>query len=280
MEVRRHDTVEDFRKVAVDLYRRDPVLATVELMVLRGRIVDSNPALLVTVWHGGAAVGAAFQTLRSPLLCGGLPEDTVGTVAAEVARVRPDLTGAHGPREITALFAAQWHAATGEVGTVGTRERLHRLGELHPPTAVTGAIRPAAPADEPLLAHWLDGFRADALGVTVDPTARRGRTATEPPDQLLIWTDNGRPVSMVGVRRPTAGVSRIGPLYTPPERRGHGYGSAAICAAAQWALHAGARDAVLFTDLTNPVVNAMYPRIGFVPVRDFSRIDFSKHARA
>jgi hypothetical protein len=83
-------------------------------MVLRGTLVDRNPApLLVTVWNGGAAVGAAFQTLRSPLLCAGLPEATVGDVVAEIVGVRPNLNGVHGPRGIATKFAAAWRAATG-----------------------------------------------------------------------------------------------------------------------------------------------------------------------
>jgi hypothetical protein len=53
MEVRLHGTVDDFRDVAVPIYRRDPVSATVELMVLSDRMVDRNPApLLATVWNG------------------------------------------------------------------------------------------------------------------------------------------------------------------------------------------------------------------------------------
>jgi predicted GNAT family acetyltransferase len=77
------------------------------------------------------------------------------------------------------------------------------------------------------------------------------------------------------VRSPTAGVSRIGPVYTPTDTRGHGYGSAVTAAAAAWALEAGGDEVVLFTDLANPVANAVYQRIGFRPVSDFVRIDFS-----
>ena len=69
-------------------------------------------------------------------------------------------------------------------------------------------------------------------------------------------------------------MARIGPVYTPIELRGHGYGSAVTAAAAQWAINAGAVDLVLFTDLANPVSNATYQRIGFKPVSDWLRIDF------
>ena len=77
------------------------------------------------------------------------------------------------------------------------------------------------------------------------------------------------------VRRPVAGVARIGPVYTPDDDRGHGYGSAVTAAAARTALAAGSRDVVLFTDVANPVPNAIYRRLGFVPRADWLATDFA-----
>jgi GNAT superfamily N-acetyltransferase len=276
MHVRLHAGIDDFRSVALDIYRRDPIEATVELMVLCGRLVDVNPApSLVTVWEGGVAVGAAFQTLRSPLLAGGLPESTIDHVVAELGSARPDLNGIHGPRRVATKFGEAWRVATGAVGTESAQERLHRLDGLRSPAAVAGRVRRAGDADEELIGSWLNRFRAEALGVVVAPGARHVRTAKEWPDEFILWTVDGEPVSMAGIRLPIAGVSRLGPVYTPVDHRGHGYAAAATAAAAGWALDAGARDVVLFTDLTKPAVNAVYQRIGFVPVGDFMRIDFS-----
>jgi predicted GNAT family acetyltransferase len=63
-------------------------------------------------------------------------------------------------------------------------------------------------------------------------------------------------------------MSRIAYVYTPPTWRGNGFGSAVTAAASQWALDAGAGDVVLFTDLANPISNAIYPRLGYRPVHD------------
>ncbi len=67
----------------------------------------------------------------------------------------------------------------------------------------------------------------------------------------------------------------IGPVYTPPEHREHGYASAVTAAAAAWGLAAGARHVVLFTDLANPVSNSIYPRLGFRPVHDSAEFDLA-----
>jgi predicted GNAT family acetyltransferase len=45
-------------------------------------------------------------------------------------------------------------------------------------------------------------------------------------------------------------------------------------AAARWALDEGADTVLLFTDRTNATTNALYPRIGFVPVYDALELSF------
>ena len=99
-------------------------------------------------------------------------------------------------------------------------------------------------------------------------------------DRFMLWDVDGTPVSMAMLRAPAAGVSRIGPVFTPLTHRGHGYGSAVTAAAAELAHRSGTPDVVLFADLANPVSNAIYQRIGFEAVRDSVCIDFEREANA
>ena len=73
---------------------------------------------------------------------------------------------------------------------------------------------------------------------------------------------------MVGARLPAYGVSRIGPVYTPPTHRGRGYAGAATALASAGLRELGASEVCLFTDLDNPISNGVYRRIGYVPVLD------------
>ena len=66
---------------------------------------------------------------------------------------------------------------------------------------------------------------------------------------------------------PVGGVSRIGPVYTPPDARGRGYGSAATAAASRDILDAG-DVACLYTDLANPTSNKIYRRSATAAVLD------------
>jgi GNAT superfamily N-acetyltransferase len=276
MDVRVHSDVAEFAAIAGALYRRDPVLSTVELSVLEDpaalRRICAESLLLLTVWQSGDPVGAAMQTLPFPLLCTGLrTADQVDAAVDALAQIRPDLNGVRGTRATATLFAVRWTAVTGRAATVTTEERLYRLDTLIPPVGVAGGQRMANPTDAPLLDRWWTEFRIDVFGTTV-----YGPPADDP---VMMWEVDATPSSMAMVRRPAAGVSRIGPVYTPPNRRGHGYGSAVTAAAAQWAQGHGASEVVLFTDLSNPVSNGIYRRIGFRPVADSARLDFGPAAR-
>jgi predicted GNAT family acetyltransferase len=80
---------------------------------------------------------------------------------------------------------------------------------------------------------------------------------------------------MAAITRQVAGMVRVGPVYTPPERRGRGYGTAATAAVSERALRAGAEEVLLYTDLANPVSNSIYQRIGYRPVEDRLVLAFS-----
>jgi len=84
----------------------------------------------------------------------------------------------------------------------------------------------------------------------------------------------GKPVSLAGFGGPTPNGLRIGPVYTPPEHRGHGFGSAVTAAASQVALDHGKRFCFLYTDLANPTSNAIYMRLGYRPVCDSREVAF------
>lgn len=275
VEVQIHESAGEFRAIAEPLYRRDPVTNTIELTLLRADRFGDD-ALLLSVWEDGTAVGAALQTPPYPLACNGIPIEVHAVVATELARTRPGLTGVRGKRDMALAFADAWHAATGFAGTVTTEERLYRLGMLQPPAGVCGAHRGAADADQALLVDWVEEFFVETFSHQRDDTAGRRfiDNANAVGDRFVLWNDDGSPVSMAMLRAPSAGVSRIGPVFTPPGSRGHGYGSAVTAAAAQLARDAGVDDVVLFADLANPTSNAIYQRIGFDAVADSVRVEF------
>ena len=81
-------------------------------------------------------------------------------------------------------------------------------------------------------------------------------------------------MAQAAARAVSAGMSRIGPVYTPPEHRRRGYAAAVTAAAARWAQDRGARHVLLYTDLANPTTNRLYPRLGFRPRYDAVELRF------
>ncbi len=119
-------------------------------------------------------------------------------------------------------------------------ERLFRLDELVPPTGVAGRAAPAATADAQLLSTWLLDFGEEAFGYRESDEfgrdqIQRGLTF----GTCWLWTVEDSPVSFAYRHAAVDGVARIGPVYTPPEFRRHGYGSAVTAAAARQILDGG-----------------------------------------
>jgi RimJ/RimL family protein N-acetyltransferase len=277
VQVRFHDDVDEFAAVAVPLLQRDPVLHTVELTLLRGgALIAGEALLLLTVWEDGVAVGAALQTRPQGLLGTGLTIACVPAVVDALAVERSDLAGFRGVRDTADEFVTQWRSRTGATVAGREEDRLYRLGEPHWPR-VHGAARPATDADHELLVHWLCGFAEEAFLDDPDPSVAEASiaAAASAGDVYQLWTVDAAPVSVAGVRRPASGVARIGPVYTPKQLRGNGFGSAATAAGVRWAHSVGAEDVVLFADLDNPVSNAIYQRMGFEPVADTLRVAFT-----
>jgi predicted GNAT family acetyltransferase len=276
VEVRIHASVDEFRRLAEPLYRRDPVGNTIELTLLRAGALGDD-ALLLTAWENGEPFGAALQTPPYPLACNGLPAAAFRSAATELVRIRPRLSGVRGRRDLATAFADAWRSVTGRTGTVSTAEMLYRLSTLEPPVGVAGAHRHATAADRPVLVDWVEHFFVETFSHQRDDTAGEQfvDNANSVGDRFVLWESDGAPVSMAMLRAPAAGVSRIGPVFTPRSSRGRGYGSAVTAAAAHPALLDGVDDIVLFADLANPRSNAIYRRIGFETVAESVRIDFS-----
>ncbi|MBM7772184.1 GNAT superfamily N-acetyltransferase [Actinokineospora baliensis] len=269
MRIERYQDVRVFWGVVEGFYATDPVRHTVPLTVLSRLVaLDEPPAgmVLLAVFDGDEVVGATFQYGAWPLSLSGLGVGVQGAVVEFLLEHGIDFRRVQGPRDVTDSFAGVWSGAAG-VGVERVRsERLFRLGELVEPT-VAGGVRLGAEADSELLGRWCSEFSDEALdgdeGLP-DPV-QFARDALASGRGAPIWVD-GIPVAMALVTKPVLGMSRIGPVYTPKDHRGQGYGSAVTAAAAKWARERGAREVLLFADLDNPVANSIYQRIGFRPV--------------
>ncbi|TDP89080.1 GNAT family N-acetyltransferase [Labedaea rhizosphaerae] len=266
-----HTDLAGYWELAEPVYRADPVRNTVALTVLSGLLTEPDPTakppLLVTFEDNGTTVGAAFCTPPWPISVSGMPDVAAPELVALVRELGFPVTGVTGPLEATEQVSKEWQVVTGAEVSLGFKLRLYRLDELTPPE-VAGTARVATDDDIPLLARWRLAFGQDTGHMPEEDHADIVRRSMALGNGTVLWEVDGTAVSYASATKPVEGMSRIGPVYTPVEHRGHGYGSAVTAAVTQWALDRGAEHVVLFTDLANPTSNSIYQRIGFRPHSD------------
>jgi predicted GNAT family acetyltransferase len=273
MEARVHQNTAEFREAAWPLLAADPVKHTV-ILTATARPFDG--ALLITLHDKGSLIGAALQTGAYPMIVTAVPAHAAEFAASAVHDLMPDLPAVSGTEEELEAFVAAWTARTGRSAKQTMATRLFKLGELRPPQS-EGTAREVTEDDLPLMTEWIAGF----LTETLPPPGNRAQADAlakakfEPGEFCLFWEINGTPVAMAAGRGPISGMSRIAPVYTPPEQRGHGYASAVTAAVTQIALDRGSDQVLIFTDLANPTTNHIYPAIGYEPIGDSAEYRFT-----
>jgi len=222
----------------------------------------------------GAVTAAFLHTPPFPVVLTAMTDGHAAALAAELAARGRRPAGVSADPGPATVFAAAWQDHTGQAARAGMRMRLYALSQLlplHPPAP--GQARTASAQDTALLLAWLDAFH-DEAGPQGPNESERLVNDRIGFGGLVLWEHHGRPVSLAGRNRAAAGQARIGPVYTPPELRGRGFGGAATVAITRAALDDGAEGVVLFTDLANTASNTLYQRLGYRPVSDWTVLRF------
>jgi GNAT superfamily N-acetyltransferase len=228
--------------------------------------------------QAGTVAGAFMHTPPFPVVLTEVTREAAAELAAVTMAARP-LGGVNAYPEVAEAFADGWRDRDGGRGgrvDVYRRQRLYRLADLAwPDPAPAGTARMAGDADAKLTADWFAAFadEVDDMGRGEDQSAAARAKISQA--GVMVWEADGQPVSIACNTVPVTGMVRIGPVYTPPQARGHGYASAATAALSQRLLDEGAEEVVLYTDLANPVSNSIYQRIGYRPVEDRVVLAFS-----
>ncbi len=276
------DDVETFAERARPILAEDPVRHTVPLTVLdsvrEGRMDDrqsADPLLFGWCESPGQSVitGAILMTPPYELILAVIPEEGTANLVAALRGHGARLPGANGDVEVVDEFSTRWLAGTNQRAETFFRMRLYRLGELVAPAPLPlGQARLAVESDTDVAVEWFLAFHLEVglPGSDVAP-AVRGRIADR---RMWLWEDESHQVVSLAARQKTAvGVARIGPVYTPPDLRRHGFAAAVTAACSIDALE-HADQVVLFTDLANPTSNSIYQQIGYRPVSDRLAVRF------
>ena len=248
---------------------QDPVVAA---SAGRAQGADEDRVWFLVADDPGEVAGVAMHTPPFPLALAPMPPGGPALLAAELADVGRHLPGVSGTVAEARAFAAAWAARVGVAVRTGRGMRMYELDRVITPEGVPGRARPATAADRDLLVEWTLAFAVEAA-VPAHDTDGQVRAAIGA-GLAHLWTVDGEPVSYAAHRAPAAGVSRVGPVFTPRAHRRRGYAGALTAEVSRRALAGGAETCMLYTDLANPTSNAVYRAVGYRPVGDALEVDF------
>lgn len=257
-----------------DFLGADPVLHTLPLGVADSVRLGRYPEWVLSLVESGSGevVAVGVQTPPYNQIVAAVDREALRLLAVGLVESGAVLPGVTGLVPVVHQFAQDWSALTGVRVEQQMAERLFRLDELVSPHPAPGAARRAIEPDADLLTRWHEQFRAEAgIALAIDAHAATVRSIAE--GRRYVWEDAGVVVCDVGHGVPAAGQVRIGPVYTPPAYRGHGYASN-LTAHVTGQVQSAGLVPTLFTDLANPTSNKIYQAIGYRGVADAFMLRF------
>ncbi|MET7450814.1 GNAT family N-acetyltransferase [Streptomyces sp. NPDC005574] len=277
------EDVDDFLARAGDFLRSRPgrhvmQLTWAERVRVRGAEAFGTEAPVFGVLERAGAVHATFYRLPPRGLgLSPLTPEQAESLAVRLATLGHSLSRVSADRDTAAAFAEAWQRHTGATPSLrDTQLRLYRLGTLTPPQPLpAGRGRVLGEQDLEQAMFWCGEF-ARAVGEEVGIDAGTWAGTRFADKTYTLWeTPDGTAVSVAGMNPMIGGQIQVDVVYTPAHLRGRGYAGAVAAEVSRAALAAGARDVVLFADLANPTSNALYQRLGYRTLADWTVHDFS-----
>ncbi len=240
-------------------------------------IVEQQPYFAVVQDEGGVVAAALMTPPHSLIVHAERGDAQIGfiRIAHDLREHGWRVRGVIGPRDAADEFLIIWQKLAGATIRRTTHERVFQLDRVVAPRWPSGEFRAAKKDDVLLVAEWVEAFYREAVPDHHQPDPMEWAKRRVGESDVFLWEDGGAPVSLAVRSRQTPNAQAIGPVYTPPEQRKHGYASAVTARLSQLILDSGRRYAVLFTDLSNPTPNSIYRQIGYKPVCDYNQHIFN-----
>jgi len=230
-------------------------------------------ARLWTVREAGVVAAAVMTPPFNLLVAQPLHDDALPFLARTLRERDVAVPGVTGALPEVDAFADAWDGPR----RLRMSQGVYAARSAREPSGVSGSARKAEARDRELMVDWLQAFQDEALyeqGPRHESERIVDRRLTATTAGFVLWEDDGRPVSLCGFAGRTPHGIRIGPVYTPPEFRGRGYGSAVTAYVTKQQLDGGRDYCFLYTDLANPTSNKIYVNIGYERVCDSAEYAF------
>ncbi|MGV9791278.1 GNAT family N-acetyltransferase [Streptomyces sp. NPDC003435] len=276
------EDVDDFLTRAGAFLRSRPAahvmqLTWAERVRVRGAGAFTRVPVFGVLEENGEVSGTFYHLPPRSLGLSPLSPGQADTLAARLAELGHAPASVGADHDTATAFAEAWQRHTGATPKLrDVRVRLYRLGTLTPPEPhPAGRARVLGERDLGEAVFWCGEF-AKAVGEDVTVDADSWASTRYADKSYTLWeTPDGTPVSVAGMNPLIGGQVQVDIVYTPAHLRGHGYAGAVSAAVSRAALATGAQEVVLFADQSNPTSNALYQRLGYEALSDWSGYDFT-----
>ena len=260
------ETPADFQRTAGGWLAREPRRNNLILSILRRTMKLAEPARAWLVSSDTGPEIALLQTPRQPVVS----SDGHVEAAQRAARLLPiDLPGIVGPSAIADAFCEERRAHLSGNAHLHGEMIFYTLDRVEVFRRPPGELRRATIGDfDDLLPLAIAAAKdmnlppVEQIPEEVDKRVRRNIAA----NRQFLWHEESsiQAIASSAESMENAGA-RIGLVYTRPELRGRGYGTAITGSLAQLLLDEGQAWVSLFADTANPTSNGIYQRLGFKP---------------
>ena len=282
MEVLRPDDAQAFLRLAGPLLERDEARNQLPLGIAGTLMARPDAYDVVHYWvvrEGNEPVAAAVRTEPFNLVLGDPSSDAaLGSLLEAVVTDDPEVPGIVGNLPFVEPAAERLAAASGRSAERILSQGVYGLTAVRDVARAPGEARAATTEDRAQVLAWVRAFADEAIPDPEEAFERMERNLQSrfggESGGFWLWEDRGEPVSLSGFSGPTANGIRIGPVYTPPEHRKHGYATTLVADLSAWLLEQGYRACFLYTDLANPTSNRIYVEIGYERVCDAMEFTF------
>jgi GNAT superfamily N-acetyltransferase len=233
----------------------------------------ANP-ILWTVQNGSHIDLVALQTLKDKMIVTRGSPAAMEHLAEALASHRWAGNSLIGVTPSVDSLVERYAMLSGRKHKLMVRLRVFQLERVIWPKRTGGEMRLSCRDDREVLARFIAGFETE-IGETSQENALARADRLIADSRLYVWADP-KLVAMAAWAGPTPSGVRVNWVYTAPDRRGKGYASNLVAHLTQRLLDQGRKFCFLHTDLANPTSNSIYQKIGYRPVSDSERWEFSE----
>lgn len=258
---------------------RNNLIIGIARTIARSPEVFPDHGMYVVEGSEGPIAASLVTHPHNMILADARDDAAAALLAGFVADRELEIPGVTGNRPTVDAFVMAWEEQSGTRARISMRQGVFSLDAVSSTEPASGTARRAVMGDRDLIAQWQVEFAAESLpeeehelGPMTEMVERR--LTSGGPGGYWLWIDDAQVVSLSGHGGPTGSGIRIGPVYTPPQFRGHGYATSVVAHQSLALLDAGYRFCFLYTDLANPTSNEIYKRIGYHQVAESAMYRF------